>query len=352
VGLAQTLKIRSRQSNHGATGRTGRVGGARRVMAALLGCGASSLVAEGANGEGLVSLDRPGPLFIVGAPRSGTSLLYKLLCLHTEAAWISNWARRAPGLPALAVLNRAAPRFPATRREVWFGADAGNAYVYGKRRTLKERLFPMPVEGEPVYRRCGIGQGPAADPAQLARLRRAFTGVRRWGGGTVLISKRIANNQRIPLLATGFPEARFVHLIRDGRAVAYSLSRVDWWEDGVVWWYGDTPRRWRERGGDPWELVARHWVRELGSIDEGLRVVAPDRRLELHYEELVRAPVPVLRRVARFGGLADDAGWTAELGGLRYPNKNEAWTQRLAPDVRARVEAIQREELRRLGHVG
>jgi Sulfotransferase family len=297
-------------------------------------------------------VDQSAPLFIVGAPRSGTSLLYKLLCLHPQAAWISNWSRRAPGLAAVAGLNRVAARFPATRRSVWFGSDAANAYVYGRRRALWERLYPMPVEGETVYRHCGVGEGLAGGPAEDAqadRLRRAFAGLRRWSGGRVLISKRIANNQRIPFLAAAFPGARFLHLIRDGRAVAYSLTRVDWWEDGVLWWYGDTPRRWRERGGDPWELAATHWVRELASIDEGLGAVAPERQLELRYEELVSEPMAVLRRVAGFAGLADDPGWGAELGRLRYPNKNEAWRERLAPDARDRVETIQREQLLRLG---
>jgi hypothetical protein len=210
----------------------------------------------------------------------------------------------------------------------------------------------MPVEGEPVYRHCGIGEGLAGghpEDDQAACLRRAFAGLRRWSAGRVLISKRIANNQRIPFLSAAFPTARFLHLIRDGRAVAYSLTRVDWWEDGVVWWYGDTPRRWRERGGDPWELAATHWVRELASISGGLGVVAPERQLELRYEELVGEPVAVLRRVADFAGLADDPGWVAELSRLRYPNKNEAWRERLAPAERDRVEAIQREELLRLG---
>jgi hypothetical protein len=303
-------------------------------------------------GERQVTPDQSAPLFIVGAPRSGTSLLYKLLCLHPQAAWISNWSRRAPGVAAVAGFNRVALRFPATRRSVWFGADAANAYVYGRRRALWERLYPMPVEGEPVYRHCGIAAGLAgggSEDAQAACLRRAFAGLRRWSGGRVLISKRIANNQRIPFLSAAFPTARFVHLIRDGRAVAYSLTRVDWWEDGVVWWYGDTPRRWREQGGDPWELVATHWVRELASVGEGLGAVAPERQLELRYEELVGEPVAVLRRVAGFAGLADDPGWVAELGRLRYPNRNEAWRERLAPAARDRVEAIQRQELLRLG---
>jgi hypothetical protein len=305
-------------------------------------------------GERRVRPDPSGPLFIVGAPRSGTSLLYKLLCLHPEAVWISNWSRRLPGVAAVAGLNRVAPRFPATRRSVWFGADAANAYVYGRRRALWERLYPMPVEGEPVYRHCGIGEaaGRGSEDAQAACLRRAFAGLRRWSGGRVLISKRIANNQRIAFLAAAFPGARFLHLIRDGRAVAYSLSRVDWWEEGVLWWYGDTPRRWREEGGDPWELAATHWVRELASVREGLGAVAPERQLELRYEELIGEPVPTLRRVADFAGLADDSAWLAELGRLSYPNKNEAWRERLTPEVRGRVEAIQREELQRLGLPG
>jgi hypothetical protein len=303
-------------------------------------------------GKRPVHPDPSGPLFIVGAPRSGTSLLYKLLCLHPQAVWISNWSRRLPGVAAVAGLNRVAPRFPATRRSVWFGSDAANAYVYGRRRALWERLYPMPVEGEPVYRHCGIGEGLTggrSEDAQAARLRRTFAALRRWSGGRVLISKRIANNQRIPFLSAAFPTARFLHLIRDGRAVAYSLRRVDWWDEGVVWWYGDTPRRWCEQGGDPWELAAAHWVRELASVGEGLAAVAPERQLELRYEELVGEPIAVLQRVAGFAGLADDPRWVAELGRLRYPNKNEAWREHLAPATRERVEAIQREELLRLG---
>jgi hypothetical protein len=308
--------------------------------------------------EGTVVVDTGEPLFIVGAPRSGTSLLYKLLCLHPEAAWISNWTRRAPGVAPVAAVNRLARRPTSRRRAVWFGSDTANAYVYGRRRSLWERLYPMPVEGEPLYEHCGIGQNPLVLPAggaqaetqQAACLRHRFAGLRRWSGGRVLVSKRIANNQRIPFLATAFPDARFVHLIRDGRAVAYSLSRVDWWEGEVVWWYGDTPRRWRERGGDPWELVATHWIRELASIQEGLGAVAAERQLELRYEALVGDPAALVTRVARFAGLADDPGWRSELDRLSYPNKDQAWRDRLSPEVRQRVEAIQRPDLVRLGH--
>jgi hypothetical protein len=298
-------------------------------------------------------------LFIVGAPRSGTSLLYKSLCLHPEAAWISNWVGHYPGHPGLAALNHAARWLPGRRRRVWFGAGGDNAYVYGRPRPALERVFPMPMEGERVFNHCGIapptpdGDPTANDPvrraAAIARLRATFATVVRWSGGRVLVCKRIANNQRIPLLAEAFPQARFVHLVRDGRAVAYSLSRVDWWDTDVVWWYGDTPAAWRAAGGDPWELCAEHWNRELASIQEGLAAVPAGQRLEVRYADLVADPVGFIEQVAGFGGLGPDTGWHAELTRLSYPNKDESWRQHLDADVRARIERIQAGTLRRLG---
>src|SRR5688572_23205538 len=67
-----------------------------------------------------------GRLFLLGAARSGTTLLYKALCLHPDVAYISNWTRKAPAAPVLAVLNRLPPYAPATRRAVWFGPEAAN----------------------------------------------------------------------------------------------------------------------------------------------------------------------------------------------------------------------------------
>jgi hypothetical protein len=298
--------------------------------------------------------DDLAPAFLIGAARSGTSLLYKALCLHPETAWISNWVKRVPAAPRLAALNRLAGRFPAARRRVWFGEDS-NAYVYGAPRALAERLFPMPVEGEPVYRRSGVpllpGDPAAAPEDQTARLRGAFAAIRGASGGRRLVSKRIGNNLRIPLLARVFPRARFVEIVRDGRAVALSLSRVDWWMNDVVWWYGGTPARWAAEGRDPWEICARNWVEELREIGRGLQTVSPEQVLRIRYETFVERPHETLERVRDFLGLSSDEGWRRELGRLRYPDRNEAWRERLAPDVAARITAWQADELRRLGYL-
>lgn len=292
------------------------------------------------------------PVFVLAAPRSGTSLLYKLLCLHPEAVWISNWLSRFPERPAVAALNRVAAAARHRRRRVWFGRDGANAYVYDSPRSLPARAFPMPVEGEPVFNRCGLAPGPgphAADPARDRSLQRAFRDLGRFGGGKVVISKRIGHNQRLQALRSAFPQARFVAVVRDGRAVAYSLSRVDWWSDSLVWWYGDTPRAWEATGGDPWELCARHWVREVKAVEEGL--AGADHVFRLRYEDLVLDPLGALSSVAAFAGLSSNGRWLNELAKLRYPDKNEAWRERLDRETVERVTALQMPELRRSGYL-
>jgi len=313
----------------------------------------SATVIEGSRDAGRAdAASVGGPAFIVGPARSGTSLLYKALCLHPDVAYISNWAARYPALPAMALLNRFARSLPARRRAAWF-ADGANAYVYGSSRSFIERAFPTPVEGEPVYARAGVDRpgGPGSrDVAPAAALPRAFAAVTRYGGGSVLVSKRIANNLRIPLLSGVFPSARFVVLVRDGRAVAASLAKVDWWPDSFVWWYGGTPHRWAAEGRDPWEICARNWVEELDEIERGLEGVPAALVLRLRYEELVAEPLPTLGRVAGFLGLAADEGWRRSLGGLSFPDRNDSWRRSLEPPVIERIETIQREVLDRHGY--
>lgn len=294
------------------------------------------------------------PVFLIGAARSGTSLLYKSLCLHPDAAYISNWVRRFPAHPGLAGLNRVPVRLAEMQRTVWFGGGS-NAYVYGSPRRLVERLFPMPVEGEPVFTHCGIPE-PGPDGAMpgggnLEELRTEVRRITRAGGGRVFINKRIANNWRIPTLVAAFPSARFVEIVRDGRAVAYSLSRVDWWDDSeLAWLGGGTPRQCAAAGLDPWELCAYNWVAELDAIAGGLGEVDPARHLRLRYEEFVAAPVETLAEVAAFAGLAPSALWTGRLGGLRFPDRNESWRSKLHPAVIRRIEATQAERLREYGY--
>jgi hypothetical protein len=289
---------------------------------------------------------------VVGAPRSGTSLAYRALSLHPQAAYISNWLGRKPRLPALALLNRLPRLMPGLRSRYWFGEDSSDAYRYGTPRPLLERLFPAPIEGGPLFEASGMRDAnprPAAE--QAASLRKAFAALTRYGGGSIVVSKRIINNRRLAFLAEVFPSARFVSILRDGRAVAYSLSRVNWWDESDLWWFGGTPKTWREKGGDPWEACARTWVEEVRVVETGLAGLDPARVLRVSYEAMVANPLVELGGMARFGGLGESGAWTDSLGRLQFPNRNEGWRQNLDAAVVAQIEGIQEAELRRFGYL-
>lgn len=291
------------------------------------------------------------PVFILGAPRSGTTLLYKSLALHPDAAWINNYQRRLPRLPALAGLNRVPGRATQTRQRVWFGAAGDNAYRYASARSSLERWFPQPVEGEPQFRLRGIPEvSDRVHPTdQQRQLRRDFDRMVQASGARVVLSKRIGHNTRVPLLHGIFPEARFISLTRDGRAVAASLVRVDWWQDGPLWWYGGTPRQWEGNGGNPLELAARHWVEETKAIDAGLAGVDGDQVLRLRYEDLVEQPGSILGSAAEFAGLRPSRAWREALSGVRFAGPDKAWRDALGENAEM-VTAIEGEQLAALGY--
>ncbi|HEX2052652.1 MAG TPA: sulfotransferase [Actinomycetota bacterium] len=295
----------------------------------------------------------PGPLFLVGAPRSGTTLVYKLLCLHPDTAWISNWVRRFPRAPQLSAMNSMASLLPEMRHRAWFAGDS-NAYVYGTRRPLSQRLFPAPVEGEPVFRQAGLGEAeitdPAATPEAVERLREAVGRIERFSGGRYFVNKRVANNRRIPLLAQAFPSARFLEIVRDGRAVAHSLSTVDWWADSTVWWNGKTPRQWEAEGGDPWELCAQSWVEELEATSRGLAMVAPVRVMQVRYEELVAQPAQLLSEIAQFAGLPESREWWRAVSRCDIRPCRASWRTALPEEALATVEGVQSDMLRLHGY--
>jgi hypothetical protein len=82
-------------------------------------------------------------------------------------------------------------------------------------------------------------------------------------------------------MAAMFPEARFVHLIRDGRDVALSYLERPWGPSSI----GESAMYWRSR-------VSRG--RAAGDA------IGPDRYLEARYESLVSEPEAEVRRICNF----------------------------------------------------
>ncbi|MFN2432954.1 MAG: sulfotransferase [Gemmatimonadota bacterium] len=107
---------------------------------------------------------------------------------------------------------------------------------------------------------------------------------RRWGDQTP------AYALHMPAVLRLFPDAQFLHVLRDARDVALSWRRLEEHRGHSLWHIGNT---WR------WYVAtARRDSRQL----------APGAYLELRYEELVRDTEGQLRRACDFLGESFEAG--------------------------------------------
>ena len=163
-------------------------------------------------------MSAPPPfLFVVGCGRSGTTVLRTILDAH----------------PELAVTHESKFIAPLGIRRHRYEQPDG----FDVERFIHDLSADRRCPGQPRARG-GLGEGGLGDPGvrlpgrrapDLRRLR-ARQHKQRYGDkmpGAVL---------RIPLLAELFPEARFVHIIRDGRDVALSSMAIEGLDHDPVSW--------------------------------------------------------------------------------------------------------------------
>jgi hypothetical protein len=204
----------------------------------------------------------PAP-FVVGVGRSGTTLLRLMLDAHPELT-IPPETHFVPELIAAAGKRRATPERLAEvilgqRQWADFGLDADE---------LRRRLAALDE----------LEAGPAVRAFYALYAERA--GKPRWGDKTPIYVEHMRE------IKAALPEARFVHLVRDGRDVA--LSRI---------------RRALDEP-PPVGRIARNWKRRIAAARKQARRL--DHYMELRYEDLVADAEPALRRVCDFVELRFD----------------------------------------------
>ena len=199
------------------------------------------------------STARSRPILIVGAPRSGTTLLATMLNAH----------------PDIFVANE-------TKLLIDFLPDSvgSSAEAVSVRQLAEEgaaRGLPLAGNGD------SAGSASRADPA--AELRRLFVdaaesqGKRRWGEKTAVAYRRL------PTIVSHFPDACFIGLERDVVDVAASYERIN--------------PTWGAAGG------VLHWLEFRRAV---ARQGAGFRFLLIRYEDLVSSTEATLRRLCEFVG--------------------------------------------------
>lgn len=117
----------------------------------------------------------------------------------------------------------------------------------------------------------------------------------------------------LPILQRIFPEAKFIHLLRDGRDVAFSdhvAPEEPFWRKvyfdtaAITTWRGRrlTDRSYRR---SPHVFNARHWVNSV-SVARHFGAMIGENYLEVRFEELVLAPRETARALLSALGLVAD----------------------------------------------
>ncbi len=172
----------------------------------------------------------------------------------------------------------------------------------------------------------------------------------------VVVVKKSVAHLAVERLLEVFPEALFIHIRRDGRAVVSSLIHTE-----SVYDPGHMLGR-----GDPVH-AARLWVKQMRSVEEAAKR-HPRRVLEVAYESLLRAPEAELESLraalaSRMGvelrGPGGDSAFVVpererQLHRLvsepAVEERADSWRTELGRANGIAVEAIEREWLRRLGY--
>lgn len=222
-------------------------------------------------------LDRP--VFIVAAPRSGSTMLFELLSRSPQVWTIGGESHHV--FEEIPALHPSARGFESNRLEA---ADATESVCAALREGFVSQL------------RDRLGQ---STPIGTEAVR--------------MLEKTPKNAMRIPFLAKAFPDARFIYLYREPAENLGSI--IDAWKSGRFVTYRDLP----DWEGAPWSLllvpgwralrgksipeIALHqWVSANRQILDDLAQIPADRWTAVEYSEAATQPQAVAKRLAQFAG--------------------------------------------------
>ena len=284
------------------------------------------------------------PIFIFGSPRSGITLLENILGIHPELAWLSQYNNRYPVKPEVSILNRL------------YNIPVIGLLLYEcawKQRNIGTQYLPIPTEAWSFWKKIlpnfkkGVEATQSYPPCAkdmndkdvilirdiLSRLIR-FQGKKRFF--TIY-----ADFPRIDYLSKAFPDALFIHLVRDGRAVCESYYRVNQlgqynsWEE-VELWFNIMPESWREpffnQHYNIFGFSVYRWMYYLNLCFKESSQISLQRYLQVSYEDIVKDPIKSLRMIQSFANLRYSPKIEQYIEKVPPINNNQKWRQALTQE--------------------
>jgi hypothetical protein len=284
------------------------------------------------------------PIFVIGAGRSGSSIFHQTFTEHPHVAWMS-------------VLCDRNPDNLASHRALMRGIDLPLVGSFLKRRYESAECYEFwDRHFHGFSRPCRDLRAEDATPHAIAALRRAAVGLVTSHRPRLLA--KITGWPRLGFLHEVFPDARFVHVYRDGRAFANSLLQVDFW----LGWRGPTQWRWGPLNEDQqkeWEahgqsfvaLAGIQWKILMQAMEMAKQSIPAANLMEVRYEDFAAQPIDVFRDVVAFCELEWDKRFEHALSRYRVESANHKWQDDLGAAQQRVLLAVLEADLRKYGYL-
>jgi hypothetical protein len=286
------------------------------------------------------------PVFVLGTGRCGSTLVHEVLARHEGTGFVTN-------LDDLNISRSSSWQNTAWRRLPPSVTKKGGARF-------------APTEG---YRVLAREVGPVlVDPVRDLTARDAtpwlrdrmvrFVEDRAERLDSPVFLHKFTGWPRTGFLRACFPDALFIEIVRDGRAVANSWLQMPWWlghHGPDQWHFGPLPPDfqwlWEESDRSFPVLAALGWRMLMASYDEARTQVPAENWLRVRYEDVIDSPD------AMFGGMLDRMGldWTPSFDKSfhRYrfsKGRADAFRKDLSVADLAAMEAVLDKPLELLGY--
>lgn len=236
---------------------------------------------------------RYAPVFIVGAPRSGSTLLYQLMARRFRVCYFSNLMMLFPESPVCVAraLARVNGCDPPPSFESRYGETDG---------------WKSPHQGQGIWLRWFRNDYGCMGPGELTeregRELRNTVSLLQDAFRAPFLNKWQGHHGRLRVLAEVLPETLFIRIKRDPAWVAQSIlyGRRTLFKDEREW-FSSKPRNYEEIRLKPLlEQVCEQVYYLERDMDEDMEAIGREKFLEVNYEDFCRAPGEALEEIRRF----------------------------------------------------
>lgn len=284
------------------------------------------------------------PIFIIGSGRCGSTIFQRILCEHPKVSWLTGCADWNPAKPSrnrwimeLAdwpLIGHFARRiYPSECYGFW------EFHCPGFRRPFRDLLHEDVTERSRLRVRAALAEIPTRKRSRLAI--------------------KITGWPRIGMLSSIFPEAKFIHITRDGRSVANSFMNVSWWwgwRGPENWRWGKLPDKyqdeWDEHGRSFVALAGIQWKIYMDAYEAARKLLPEGSILDVSYENLCKSPATEFSKVLEFCGLDDGGFISRALNNFSLVDTGAKWRQHLSEEQQGILNSVLSGHLKKYGYTG